>query len=294
MSTSKANRCLLKDRNDAIPAFRGGSLRRITVPIGRGDVLTLPSGSSYLRASIALRYICYGDKAFAPGRLRPILEEQQIDCRYFSERLGQTELQFREVIDFLSREWFLRKRGAGGRVFVTVNAEQVERLEAGTYVPTWKSGQEQQVSMEEERERRSERRSKRTTKRDHILAKTGGKCWYCGIALAECRLGMRKGEKRLHIEHVHPRSNGGSNHVDNLVPSCTSCNASKGTKSIDEFRKHVSAQKGSIFSTVQRAYWKTLGVSLPDDKFIKFHGEIHSDDDEIKVVAEHGTEGGTL
>ena len=34
------------------------------------------------------------------------------------------------------------------------------------------------------------------------------------------------------IDHVWPRSRGGDDHPNNLVPACRSCNSSKGTKSL--------------------------------------------------------------
>lgn len=37
------------------------------------------------------------------------------------------------------------------------------------------------------------------------------------------------------IDHVVPLSRGGTNHEDNLVPACKSCNSSKGTKLLSEW-----------------------------------------------------------
>lgn len=38
------------------------------------------------------------------------------------------------------------------------------------------------------------------------------------------------------LDHVVPVSKGGTNDAENLVPSCRSCNSSKGAKSVDEWR----------------------------------------------------------
>lgn len=43
--------------------------------------------------------------------------------------------------------------------------------------------------------------------------------------------------KPLHCDHVHPKSKGGSDDLDNLVTACESCNTSKGDKLIHEWRK---------------------------------------------------------
>lgn len=53
-----------------------------------------------------------------------------------------------------------------------------------------------------------------------ILKKTGGKCTYCGMDLMSC-------PAEANIEHLLPKVHGGRNSIDNLVPSCRSCNASK-------------------------------------------------------------------
>ena len=38
-----------------------------------------------------------------------------------------------------------------------------------------------------------------------------------------------------HVDHAVPLSRGGPHTLDNLVPSCASCNCSKGTMTLDEF-----------------------------------------------------------
>jgi len=62
--------------------------------------------------------------------------------------------------------------------------------------------------------------------REYLLEKWGRKCAYCD-----------KEGVPLQIEHIHPRSKGGSNRVSNLTLSCERCNVKKGTKSVDEFLK---------------------------------------------------------
>jgi len=50
----------------------------------------------------------------------------------------------------------------------------------------------------------------------------GGKCAKCGSS------------EKIQIDHIVPISRGGTNHITNLQPLCSHCNASKGSKIKDE------------------------------------------------------------
>jgi 5-methylcytosine-specific restriction endonuclease McrA len=63
--------------------------------------------------------------------------------------------------------------------------------------------------------------------REYLLAKWGRKCAYCDAENVP-----------LNIDHVHPRSRGGSDRVSNLVPACIPCNESKDDLPIEEFLSH--------------------------------------------------------
>lgn len=60
--------------------------------------------------------------------------------------------------------------------------------------------------------------------REYLLEKFNRKCVYCGAV-----------DTRLEIEHIKPRSKGGSNRVSNLTISCVPCNQSKGNRDIKDF-----------------------------------------------------------
>lgn len=86
-----------------------------------------------------------------------------------------------------------------------------------------------------------------------LWEKSGGHCWYCGDELKNGWI----------IEHVHPRSKGGSYHIDNLVPACRSCNVIKSNKSLDEFKKLLQHKlvNAPKFTREQLEYLlNTLGV----------------------------------
>lgn len=60
-----------------------------------------------------------------------------------------------------------------------------------------------------------------------VAAKTPGRCWFCG-----CPLGPD-----WTIDHLTPVSRGGADEVSNLVPSCRTCNARKGARTLLEYRQ---------------------------------------------------------
>jgi len=60
--------------------------------------------------------------------------------------------------------------------------------------------------------------------REYLLEKWGRNCVYCGV------MGVP-----LQVEHINPRSRGGTNRISNLAFSCRDCNIEKGTMTAEEF-----------------------------------------------------------
>ena len=60
--------------------------------------------------------------------------------------------------------------------------------------------------------------------REYLLEKWGRKCAYCGTEKVP-----------LQVEHIHPKSKGGSNRISNLCLACEPCNLKKGVQSITDF-----------------------------------------------------------
>lgn len=58
---------------------------------------------------------------------------------------------------------------------------------------------------------------------DNIYLRDNGKCQYCGIKVS-------RDEKTM--DHVIPKSQGGKTDFDNIVLSCSPCNAKKGNKTV--------------------------------------------------------------
>ncbi|MGP8288590.1 RNA-guided endonuclease IscB [Halomonas sp. AOP7-C1-8] len=84
--------------------------------------------------------------------------------------------------------------------------------------------------------------------REYLLAKWGRECAYCGT-----------GDTPLEIEHVVPRSRGGSNRVSNLTLSCHPCNQAKGSLPLADFfsrdkglRKRLKANGLSADARLER------------------------------------------
>lgn len=101
--------------------------------------------------------------------------------------------------------------------------------------------------------------------KDIIMAKTEHRCAYCG--------------KKLHykdctIDHVHPRSQGGSDDLDNLVACCFFCNQAKGNKSLKEFQEYLYNLKVIIENSIDFNVAKQFGIincSFNDDDIILFY-----------------------
>jgi len=61
--------------------------------------------------------------------------------------------------------------------------------------------------------------------REYLLEKFGRKCVYCG----------KENIPDLEVEHIIPKTRGGSNRVSNLTIACKKCNLKKGLKTAEEF-----------------------------------------------------------
>lgn len=66
-----------------------------------------------------------------------------------------------------------------------------------------------------------------TNTRAYLQARWNNACAYCDATGVP-----------LNIEHLTPRSRGGSNRISNLVPACVPCNRAKGSQPVDVFLAH--------------------------------------------------------
>lgn len=73
--------------------------------------------------------------------------------------------------------------------------------------------------------------------REYLLEKWQRACAYCGVTAVP-----------LQIEHIHPKSNGGSNRVSNLTLACEPCNTKKADRPAKEFLKSKPAVLAKILA----------------------------------------------
>lgn len=85
-----------------------------------------------------------------------------------------------------------------------------------------------------------------------VWEKTLGHCFYCGARLAwePSRRSMRdwihpSSASVMHIEHKNPVIRGGMHIKENLVPSCSCCNAAKSDRTHEEYRFLLGLRTGN-------------------------------------------------
>lgn len=80
-----------------------------------------------------------------------------------------------------------------------------------------------------------------------IHESNGFRCHYCG---------RRYHPSFLHVDHIVPRSAGGSIRPDNLTTACITCNCMKGDLSVDAFMEKV--ERKHIFHESQAGYFASI------------------------------------
>jgi 5-methylcytosine-specific restriction endonuclease McrA len=104
-----------------------------------------------------------------------------------------------------------------------------------------------------------------TEVREYLLTKWGRRCAYCGAKNVP-----------LNIEHIHPRSRGGTNRVSNLAIACIPCNQTKSNQPIEDFLQgkprllaKIRAQAkaplrdAAAAQSTRWALWRSLEAMLP-------------------------------
>lgn len=77
--------------------------------------------------------------------------------------------------------------------------------------------------------------------KEYLLEKWGRTCAYCDAT-----------KVALEVEHIHPKSRGGSDRVSNLTLACRPCNQAKDKLFIQEFLAHDPARRDKILAYAKR------------------------------------------
>ncbi len=102
----------------------------------------------------------------------------------------------------------------------------------------------------------------------HVLARDGYTCQYCG-----CRL-FRISDQT--VDHILPRSLGGSNWGENLRAACACCNGLKRDSSAEFLRQHIAFHRTPFarFITLEQYHQlRGAGAALPELELRPFHFE---------------------
>ncbi len=105
----------------------------------------------------------------------------------------------------------------------------------------------------------------KSTLRRSVWAKTDGKCWYCGE--------QTNPWWDFSVDHFNPIVLGGTDGIENLVPSCGTCNRRKSGHSLEHFREIVSKMQGSVFTPEQINYLHSKGIEPPEAERNVFYFE---------------------
>ena len=94
--------------------------------------------------------------------------------------------------------------------------------------------------------------------REYLLDKWGRKCAYCS-----------KEHTRLEIDHIIPKSKGGTNRVSNLTIVCRTCNIKKANHSLEEFLHKKSDLCSKILSKAKKPLDNAAAVNTTRNALAK-------------------------
>ena len=106
--------------------------------------------------------------------------------------------------------------------------------------------------------------------REFIYNKTNGHCAYCGCELEY---------KDMQADHVEPFILGGSDELDNFLPSCRSCNHYKSTFGLEDFRMWMQTLPDRMLrDSVNFRNLHRFGIISIDRSPVKFYFERMKDE----------------
>jgi 5-methylcytosine-specific restriction endonuclease McrA len=94
--------------------------------------------------------------------------------------------------------------------------------------------------------------------REYLLEKHGHQCAYCDAT-----------DKPLQIEHMHPKSRGGSDRVANLTLACEDCNQDKDNQTVNEYLAHDPARAARITADAQKSLAPAAAVNATRNALLR-------------------------
>ena len=91
--------------------------------------------------------------------------------------------------------------------------------------------------------------------RFRVLSRDKFRCRYCGASSED-------EDVRLHVDHIHPRSRGGTHDLDNLVTACADCNIGKGARLLGPIPANRSVPRGVWSTESPRRYVRTAPTPI--------------------------------
>ena len=85
-----------------------------------------------------------------------------------------------------------------------------------------------------------------------VFGKFEGHCCYCGKRIETTSYGRPRAKGAWEVDHDKPRSRRGTDHPNNLLPACVSCNRSKGNMTAPEYAQTFA--NPPYFGNQQRNY----------------------------------------
>ncbi len=99
------------------------------------------------------------------------------------------------------------------------------------------------------------RQRRSSSKRNRILARDHLRCGYCG---------KRGNAFSLTVDHILPRSRGGSTSPDNLVAACFDCNQRKGDRTPEEARMPLLRNPAALTYGIDRTILQHEAEDRPE------------------------------
>ena len=120
--------------------------------------------------------------------------------------------------------------------------------------------------------------------REAVHAKYGGRCAYCGRVLEY---------KDMQVDHFIPKNGygqSGSDDMENLMPSCRTCNHYKRAHSLKTFRRYIAEIPRKLRNNYIYKVGLIYGNVIENEKPIKFYFEQY--EEQVRAITQEGNSNG--